>query len=79
MRDLNYDIKSIAVDLMRVADSLERHNQLQAAILAERRAARALKLFEMVDAPIVDIHELDGAGRAADRLTAAALDEEDEG
>ena len=41
MTDNNaYDIKSIAVDLLRVADSLERHNQLQAAILAEMRALR---------------------------------------
>ena len=63
MRDLNYDIKSIAVDLLRVADSLERHNQIHAAILAEMRAARKRS---------------EESRKAADRLTAAALDEEDE-
>ena len=71
MSDNTYDIKSIAVDVMRVADSLERHNQIQAAILAEMRALRTTLYSDDWDAA--------EARKAADRLTAAALDEEDEG
>jgi len=71
MSKSTYDIKSIAVDLMRVADSLERHNQIQAAILAEMRALRITQYSDDWDAA--------EARKAADRLTADALDEEDEG
>ena len=70
MTDHTYDIKSIAVDVMRVADSLERHNQIHAAILAEMRAARITQYSDDWDAA--------GSRKAADRLTAAVLDEEDE-
>ena len=71
MSDTAYDIKSIAMDLMRVADFLDRHNQIQAAILAEMRALRITNYSDDWDAA--------GSRKSADRLTAAALDEEDEG
>jgi hypothetical protein len=70
MSNNTYDIKSIAVDLMRVADSLDRHNQIQAAVLAEMRAMRITHYSDDWDAA--------EARKAADRLTADALDEEDE-
>jgi hypothetical protein len=71
MSDTAYDIKSIAMDLMRVADFLDRHNQIQAAILAEMRALRITNYSDDWDAA--------DSRKAADRLTADALDEEDEG